>query len=154
MNHKAMHDAAADLDPAVQHAALFERMVGYIAIFQAENRKARQQRIAMVTVQIVRIAAVGRLESVLERWRARQKLILRFGRPVLKALGMMLMMPLHLLQKDHVGLQLMQAGAQLMNTRHPAQAEKFARHPFVNVVRGNPKNHRRAPLRCGSSRMA
>ena len=139
VNHEAVDVALVDPNHTMKHTALFEGMVGKIAILLAHDRKPRQQRIAVMAMQIAGIASISRLEGVLEGRRARQKLVLRLARPLLETSGMLLVATLDLLQENQIGIQFMQARTQRMNTRDPSQAEELADYPLVDVVSRDPQ---------------
>ena len=68
-----------------------------------------------------------------------QKNLLTLARPMLDVPGMTVVTTLNLLQKNQVGLELMQASAQLMQGRSPPKSEQLSRHALMNVVGGDPQ---------------
>ena len=139
VDHEAVDVAPVDPHHAVEHATLLERVVGEVPVLAPHDREARQQRVAVVAVQIVRVAAVGALEGVPERRRLREELLLRLARPVVEARRVPVVLALHLLQEDQVGVELVQPRAQFVHARHAAQPEQVADHALVDVVGGDPQ---------------
>ena len=137
MHHEAMEILPRHAHHAVQDAALLEGVIGDIAVLAPQDRKAREQRVAVVPVHVRGIAPVGGLEGIAPAALAGQELVLRFLGPVRKARGMPLMAPLHLLQEHQIGVELMEAGAQLMDAADMTQAEELSAHALVDVVGGH-----------------
>jgi len=55
---------------------------------------------------------------------------------------------LHLLQEDQVAVELVEARAQVVDPRHPAQSEEIPQHALVDVVGGYSQGRQAVLLRC------
>jgi hypothetical protein len=93
----------------------------------------------MMAMQIIGVAPVSGLEHRSELRAMGQKNLLTLARPMLDVPGVTVVTTLNLLQKNQVGLELMQASAQLMQGRSPPKSKQLRRHALVNVVGGNPQ---------------
>ena len=80
------------IDHRMQNAALFIRMVRHIVISLRMNREAAQQRIAMVSVVIHRIHAIGGMMRI-----SGQEFMLCLLWPQCMTTGMQIMLPLYFL---------------------------------------------------------
>ena len=133
----------------MQQSTRFETMRRYVLIFPAQNRKPRQDRVAMITVAVLCIATVDveiRLgtraipllllllpQLLFEPVHFCQKLVLRPARPVAMTMRVPVVTARHFLQKHHIGIQ----GAQLVAQRvyhHPLVEDRQA---LVDVTGGN-----------------
>ena len=139
MDDKTMHLDSVDSDHAMEHAPALQHVVRHVPVIAAQDRKARQKRVAMMTVQIIGIAPVGRLEHRSKLRAMSQKNFLALARPMLDVPRMAVMTALNLLQKDQVGLEFMQTSAQLMQCRSPPKPKQLSRHALMNVVGRNPQ---------------
>jgi hypothetical protein len=88
------------LDGAVQQSALLETHVRHVLVVLMQNGKARKNGVAVVAVVIDHVAAVGGGGPDI----LGEEFVLRLFRPVVVALGVAEVQPLHLLQEDDVGV--------------------------------------------------
>jgi len=139
MDDKTMHLDPVDSDDAMEYAPALQYMIRHVEMIAAQDRKSRQKRVAMMTVQIIGIAPVRRLEHRSKLRAMGQKNFLALARPVLDVPRVTVMTTLNLLQKDQVGLKFMQTSAQLMQGRRPPKTKQLSRHALMNVVGGNPQ---------------
>ena len=86
-------------DLTMEQAAALELQMGDVLIVTLQDGKARENRIAMMSMVINHVAAVSRLPEFLG-----EELVLRCIRPILVNFSMPEMQPLHLLKKDDVGI--------------------------------------------------
>src|SRR5438309_1594104 len=100
----------------MQEPAAFEYVRRNVLRGLRNDGKAREHRIAVVSVAIHRISSVGHFLP----YRARDEFVLRFEGPIAIASGMPAMNALHFLKKQDVGGQTMQPVAQLVD-HHAAQ---------------------------------
>lgn len=114
VDHEAMHGAPVQLDAGMQQAALFEAVVGDVLVLVLDDRKARQQRVAMVGLVADGVAPVGYVQPQ----RRGQRFMLRVQQ------RLVLVAPLHFLQEDQVGTQPVQAQAQLVQESRRPSAER------------------------------
>ena len=122
-------------DGAVKQAALLETQARDVLVMRRQDRKARENRIAVMAVVIDHVAAVGVVfPDILGK-----EFVLRFGGPVLVALGMAFMAPLHFLQEHDIGIERAQTVAQLVH--HHAAVE--LREALVDVPGGDGQHTRR-----------
>jgi len=134
-----MHLDPVDPDHAMEYAPTLQHMVRYIKMVAAQDRKSRQKRVAMMAVQVICIAPISRLEHRSKLRTMGQKNLLTLARPVFDVPGVTIVTTLNLLQKNQVGLELMQASPQLMQGRSPPKSKQLSRHALVNVVGGDPQ---------------
>ena len=132
-----MHLDPADPDHAMEHTPTLQHMVGYIKMVAAQDRKSRQKRVAMMAVQVICIAPISRLEHRSKLRTMGQKNLLTLARPVFNVAGVTIVTTLNFLQKNQVGLELMQASPQLIQGRSPPKSKQLSRHALVNVVGGD-----------------
>ena len=133
-----MHRALTHLQHAVQDAAPLEHVVGEIAVLNGQDGKLRQQRIAVMPMQVSGIETIDGLETAGGFGIQRQVLRLGIGRPLREALGKAIVLALHFLQEHHVGLQLMQALTHFLH--HGTAAQRWpGHHALVDVVSGHPQ---------------
>ena len=138
VDDEAMHRALAHLQHAVQDATPLEHVVGEVAVLDGQDGKLRQQRVAVMPVQVAGIEAIDGLETAGGLGVQRQVLGLRIGRPLREALGKAIVLTLHFLQEHHVGLQLMQALTHFLHHGTTAQRGP-GHHALVDVVGGHPQ---------------
>jgi len=128
-----MHFGAIALHHAMQDAARFIRMVGHVLVARRRDRKAADQRIAMVTMVIHRIHAIRGVLAF-----AGEELVLALRRPVGRVFQRQQVMPaLHFLQEDDVGLE---RGQGLLERVHPRPAAQGG-DALVDVVGGDAQLH-------------
>jgi len=113
-----------DGDHGVQQPAALVAQVGDVVVLRGQDRKARQQRVAVMAVLVDAIAPVGVLPALLG-----EELVLRGAWPALEAQREAVVDRLHFLQEDEVGVELAQALAQLVD--HHAAVER--RQALVDV---------------------
>ena len=99
----------------------------------ADNRKARQHRIAVVAVPGVGVATVCHLAP----HAVGDELVLGLARPVAIARRMSAMRALHFLEEHDVGRQAVQLVAQLVDDHAPSKLRKS----FVDIVGGDREAH-------------
>ena len=121
------HVPAGDRDLAMQQPALLEAVRGDVLVVPVLDRKARQDRVAVVAVVVDRVAAVGEIAP----HGVGEELVLRLDRPVVAvARGVAVVGALHFLQEHDVGAERAQAVAQLVDHEPPVEERK----PLVDVV--------------------
>ena len=101
----------------MQQAALLEAMRGYILILGADDGEAAENGVAVVAVVVNRVAAI----SVVRPYFFGEKLVLRFDRPVVDVLGVVLVLALHFLQKHDVDIEQAQMMAQFVHHHAPIE---------------------------------
>jgi hypothetical protein len=139
---------SVDLDLAMQQAPAFERMVRDVDVLPHRDRVAAHHRVAVVTVLVHGIHAVHAVAALVG-----EELVLAGHGPRDVAARIRVVLSLHFLQEGHVGLERLQAVADLV--QHEAAIE--LRQPLVDVVRNDVERfpgHSRARFLSGSMRMA
>ena len=130
--HLAGHCAPAHRH--VQQAALLEPVVRNIVVADLTERPARQERIAVLAVAGGGIGAVGNFVAL-----RRQMIGLRQARPTEQRVREMASLgtveQAHLLQKDEVGIERLDAEPEVVDLEPFARAD--AAHTFVDVVGGH-----------------
>ena len=105
MHNVAMHGHTLHAQHAVQNTARLIRVIRHILIVGRFNRKIRQQSIAVVTMVVDSIHAIGRVLRIVG-----QKFMLALRRPALgMAQGQQIMATLHFLQENHISSKRRQA---------------------------------------------
>src|SRR5476649_1191935 len=129
-----MHRAVRRVQHAVQDAALFVGVVGDVVVGLVGDRESAQQRVAVVAVVVDRIHAVG---GVGVARLAGEILVLGGGGPVFVAEvfgavlgGVQIVLALHLLQKNHIGVE---QSDRLLERQHPRLAADGG-YALVDVV--------------------
>ena len=117
---------------AVQQAALLEAEMRDILIVLIQDRKARQDGVAMMPMVVHHVAAVSMVLPDL----GGEKLVLWLRRPIGVAGGVLQMGALDFLQKNDIGIQFAQPFTQLMH-HHPAVRWREA---FVDIP-GSDREH-------------
>ena len=133
VHHDDVHLAAMRSHFHMQQAALLEPVVGDVFVLVANDRPAREQRVAVLTMLGEGIGAVHRLVAL-----GRQKLGLRHIRPALEIRRLAPVQSAHLLQADDVGIELLHRQTQVVDLQPTRRAK--ALHALVDVVRGHPQN--------------
>ena len=126
MRVQLRHVPSGNRNLAVKQPALFEAVGGHVLVIPLLDRKARQDRIAVMPVIVDRVAAIGEIAP----HGVGEKLVLRLYRPVTMALCVAIVSALDFLQEDDVRAQLPQAVAQLVYHQPPVEK----RQTFVDVV--------------------
>ncbi len=116
----------------MQQAALLEAEMRDILIVLIQDRKARQDGVAMMPMVVHHVAAVSMVLPDL----GGEKLVLWLRRPIGVAGGVLQMGTLDFLQKNDIGIQLAQPFTQLMH-HHPAIGWREA---FVDIP-GSDREH-------------
>ena len=134
---------AGDVDLAVEQSPTLEAMVGDVLVGARGDRKTAEDGVAVVTVVVDRIAAVGAVDP----GAFGKKMVLRDGRPFRMALGVRQMHALDFLQEHEVGLETSQLIAQVVD--HQATVE--LRKTLVDVIGADAQGRHRRALVVGSS---
>src|SRR5258706_2330065 len=121
---------ARDCDDAVQEPAALEAVVRDVLVLERQKTVARQDRVAVMTVVVHRVAPIDVLPGV-----AGEKRMLRLDRRAGEAQGEAPVQALHFLQEHEIRIEQLQALAQLMDHHAPVEV----RQPFVDVERDNPE---------------
>ena len=118
----------------MKQSALLEHMRRDVLRFLADDRKAREHGVAMVPVRIDRVLAVRDLTP----HRVGDEFVLRLAGPFDVAISVSLVRAEHLLKKQDVGRQPVQALFHLVDDHPPGEV----RETLVNVVGRDGKSHR------------
>lgn len=126
----------------MEQPATLETVVGHILVMLGEDGQPAEDRVAVVSMVVDRILAVGGLVPDL----LRQKLVLWIQRPVGMGDLVAHMHTLDLLQKHQVNIQRAQTLAQVVDHHATVELGKA----LVNVVRADPEFHAWTPETCGA----
>jgi hypothetical protein len=110
----------------VKQSSPLEAMHRYILVVPAHDWKFAEDRVAVMRIVHCGVAAVSEIAP----HRICQKFVLRGSGPVLVPLREACMKTDHFLQEHEIGLERLQALAQLMQAHTPLELRK----PFVDVI--------------------
>ena len=126
--------AAGELDLAMQQPAVLEHVRRNVLVLLRDDRKARQDGVAVMPLAIDGVAAIGHLLP----HGVRDEFVLRLARPVDVAAGVAVVGALHLLQEQDVDGQPVQLLLDLMDDHAPGQV----REALVDIERRDGEIHR------------
>ena len=109
--------AARQFDTAMQQAALFKLQMRHVLIMAVDDREAREDGIAVMTMVIDHVAAIRTIQPML----VGEKLMLRSTRPIGMISLMQQVQSLDFLQEENVRVQAAELLPQLMHHHAPVK---------------------------------
>ena len=130
MHHDHVDAAAAQREFAVQQAALLETVIRHVLVLVPCHLAARQQRIAVLAVLG---GGIGDIHGLVMR--VGQEVGLALARPVVELAFPLAVQLAHLLQADHIGVELTDGLLQVVDFEPTHRTH--ALHTLVDVVGGH-----------------